>query len=362
MTVQLLAVAILKVDSSGSVFTSTHFTMLKLAYDSGHLEAAMVVLDKDILAFPLPLPKDAQPLCEPDLAPSYYVSASIGLTHKVKHHTVLEYDLLCGLAYISTRNWTKAMEALERVVTHPVKDKAVSKIMVEAYKKWILVGLLQTGQVPTLPSYANVTAKLSYGTLSEVYAYIGTLFVASDASELLRESQAQSNVWLEDVNQGLIVEVLSAYQKWQILNLRQVYRQVSVSTIRKETASAVTGQPLSDNNEVLVLLQDMMESDMLKGEVHAAQEDGEHYLTFHDDTSLVTEQYFAREIVQVQVKLETLGKEYKVVNERLSAHKDYARHVWRDQRRSEKEAQDATGGFETQVEDEDLMTGIVSND
>lgn len=306
---------------------------------------------------------DSKLLCNPELPASYYVSPLTGLTGKIKHDMILEYDVLCGLIHMSRREWPKAMDSLERAVTHPVKDKAVSKIMVEAYKKWVLVAVLKTGHLPRLATYTSSAAKTSYSALAEPYTQLATMFARNDTSQLLADAEAHSEVWVEDMNEGLVKELLSAYQKWQIINLRDVYRQVSVSKIREITISATTGQPLPDNEAVLALLQSMIDSGMLKGEICLAEEGtGESYLKFHDDASLITEAHFARELAHVHESIEALSKEYKRVNDHLSASKDYVSHVWREQRREEKDNKDAAAGFDTQIEDEDLMTGVVSND
>lgn len=363
VAVELLVEAILKIEPRGSVLTSTHLATAKLAYETETIDPVLRLINLNILNFPRPMGADSRPLCDPELPASYYVSPTIGLTGKFKHDTVLEYDLLCGLIYMSKRDWARAMDSLERVVTHPIKEKAVSKIMVEAYKKWILVAVLKTGQLPKLAPFTSSAAKTSYGTLAEPYTQLATMFVRNDAPQLLADAEANSSLWVEDTNEGLVNELLSAYQKWQIINLREVYRQVSISKIREATISAPSGQPLPDNKAVLTLLQSMTESGMLNGDICPPEEEGgESYLKFHDEASLITEEHFTRELASVHRNIKDLGNQYKVVNDRLSASKDYVTHVWREQKRAEKDGMDATGGFDMQVEDEDLMTGVMAND
>lgn len=363
VAVEALVTAILKIDPTGTVLTSTHLATVKLAYETESLDAVLRLIKIETLNFPRPTGGDLRPLCDPDLEPSYYVSQSLGLTGKLKHDAVLEYELLSGLIFTSKRDWAGAMDSFERAVTHPVKDKAVSKIMVEAYKKWVLAGVLRTGRPPTLPSFTSPAAKNSYSLIADPYTQLATVFVDKDPAQLLAEVAANSELWTEDRNEGLVQEVLSSYQKWQIIYLRVVYRQVSISKIRQLTISGITGQRLPDNVAVLTLVQGMLESGMFRGELSPAEEegDGEIYLTFHDDASLITEIDFSSELVKVQTSIATLARHYKEANERLSSTKDYAIHASREQKRAEKDGADAT--YDNQAEEEDLMSGVLpSND
>jgi len=361
VAVELLARAILKLDPSGSVMTSTHFLMVKLAYESNCTEPALQVIDRDIYNFPRTLPKDSRSLSDPELAPSLYISPSTGLTNKIKSPMVLEFGLLCALVYISRRDWLKAFDSLERVICHPIKDKHVSKIMVDAFKKWLLVGVLKFGRVPAIPTAVVPAAKGVFVPLAEPYTELVKLFKEKKTSELLAKAEAKRSTWAEDMNEGLVQELLIAYQQWWILEIRRVYRKVSVTKIRQETANALTGQPLPDNDAVLALLQGMLDSGMLRGQLRKGQAGAEDYLEFYDDASNSTDASFAKEIARAQASIEALGKEYRAISDRLSTNKDYAKHVLR-QRRSDKEGHDASGAYDLAMEEEDLMTGITSQD
>lgn len=48
---------------------------------------------------------------------------------------------------MAVKDWRNASHFLKFVITMPPSLNVVSKIMIEAYKKWILVGLLDTGKV-----------------------------------------------------------------------------------------------------------------------------------------------------------------------------------------------------------------------
>lgn len=338
--------------------------MAKLAYDANCIEPALKVLDAGILCYPRYTHsarlEDAKKLYDTELEPYIYIP-SAGFTDAVKSTSILEYHFIQAMVYLSRRDWLKAQEALERVIGHPTKDKGVSKIMAESYKKWLLVGLLREGRPPSFPSYITSATKSSYNGLSEAYNVIATIFPTDGALALKDQFEREQSTWEEDKNLTLLEEVIVSYQKWQVINLRRIYHQVSISQIRQTTLSAHTAETLKDDEEVLMLVSDMIESGMLKGQLQVGPTAGESYVTFHEEHDLMTEAEFAAEVARSHGSIEALTKQYRATNERLSSTKDYARHVVREQKRMDKDIADAGVGFDSHIEDEDLMTGVLGN-
>ncbi|KAK7394083.1 hypothetical protein QQX98_013136 [Neonectria punicea] len=359
VSIEVLATAMLRIDPSGSMFTSTHLMLVKYAYESSWIEPALKVLDCDITFYPnMAGQRDAKLLCEPSIAPAAYISVDTGLTDSVRTTMVLEYNLLSGLCYMVRRDWAKAYRALERVITHPSRDRGVSKIMDEAYKRWVLVGLLKDGKEPILPPYTSHSAKTTYNTLGLPYKSVASLFSTPNAAQLKVEVEGNRQVWEDDNNLALVNEVVASYQKWQIINLRDIYKQISISQLRRVTLSAETGEPLTSDQATTNLVREMIESNLLKGELLQGEDS---YLKFRDDSDLMTETDFAREIAQHHHNIEALGTQYKTANERLSSSKEYVKHMVREQKRADKDGTDPGIGFDSQIEDEDLMTGIMAH-
>lgn len=360
ITTELLTAAILRLDPSASTFTTTHLHLAKVAYAEGYTEQALPVLSRDITSFPMTGPvKAGVLLCDPETPASVYLSQP-AWSADMRPDNVLEYNFLKGQIYTSRRDWEKAELAFQGAITHPVKEKGVSKISVDAYKRWLLVSLLQNGQESTLPSYTSPTVKSSCTSLAQPYVSIAKLFPTGAAAQLKAEAEASTTLWTEDGTMSLVTEVLAAYQKWRIISLRNVYSQISVHQLAKDTASADTGESLTDLAQVHALIQSMIDQGMLQGQLEA-DETGTAYLTFHDNQTLLTEEDFAREIARSHHTIQALAAEFKTVNERLSSNKEYVKHMAREEKRLAKEAENPSGGFETQIEEEDLMTGIVTN-
>ncbi|KAI0601248.1 hypothetical protein F4775DRAFT_437940 [Biscogniauxia sp. FL1348] len=360
VAVEALATAILKLDPTGSMLTSSHVILARLAYNTNNIEPALQVIDKNIVFYPgMANHRDPQYLCDLNLPPPAYITRENGLTAIVKAASVMEYDLLCGMMYCARREWEKAHAAFERVVTFPTREGGASKIMVEAYKKWVLVGLLLNGKLADPPSYTGATANKLYGTLGKPYTSVAASFVTENAEALKMEVGKNAELWQEDGNTGLLQEVLAAYQKWRVLSLQDIYTKISIPEIREQTLSAETGEKLGKDEDVEALVQNMIIGGMLKGVIEK-NDDGTVFLTFLSASTELSEQEFANELARTALRLKQLQPIFKATNERLGTSKDYIKHVMKESKRNEKsDVPDPTLGFDAQVDDEDLMGGVV---
>ena len=116
------------------------------------------MLDKDISFFPLNSEKQAEAainalspyLCSNHDSSSNYINPASGISDRLIYQDHLQYFLYGGMIYMALKDWERALFFLEVVIGVPVaRDSGggASKIQLEAYKKWVLVGLLQKGHV-----------------------------------------------------------------------------------------------------------------------------------------------------------------------------------------------------------------------
>ncbi|KAF3761126.1 regulation of circadian rhythm and developmental growth [Cryphonectria parasitica EP155] len=365
LKVSLLARAILKLDPANSMLTSHHLTLVNLAFDTDNPESAFYVTDRPVVYFP-GMARDQntsrpnRPLCDMTLPPTEYITEETGLTLKLDVERVLEYEFVSGLLYCSRGYWASAREAFERVITHPTRDGGVSKIMTDAYDKWLLTSLLANGAVPETPTHAGANAQKAYETLSQPYLAVVSCFEEMTAVELKEEIEKHAQIWRRDRNTGLMQEVLAAHQKWQIMDLRDVYSKISLSDIHEETCSAETGEALPDVEDVEALIQSMIQCGMLKGVIE--KPDGKPpYLRFLPVSEDLSEAEYQRELASAVQRMKELKDIYTTTNARLSTDPNWIKHLIREQKREKEGAnQGPTAGFEAQVEDEDLMSGVVS--
>lgn len=349
------------------MLTSHHLSLVRLAYDNNVPDPAFQVTDKQIVYFP-GMSRDQgsgnrtdtaiqKPLCDLSLPPTGYIMVETGLTTAVTVDQVLQYDLTCGLLYCSNRQWVKARAAFERVITHPTRDGGVSKIMTEAFNKWVLVSLLVNGRTPTVPATTGSNASKTFETTAKPYLSIAAHFDTMIATSLKALVEANSAVWANDRNNGLVQEVLAAHQKWQIIDLRRIYAKVSLAELRQQTCSAETGDLLPSDNDVEALVQGMISSGMLNGVIEKPA-DKPPYLKYLSESGDLSEKQYQREIAGIFGRMKDLESIYKATSARLSTNPFYVKQHIRESQREKELGHNKASAFEATVDDEDLMTGV----
>lgn len=362
IAVELLASALLRLDPTGTMLTSHHLRLVDLAFDNDEIEKALPVIEKDIVFFPgVKNPASGRYPCDMELSPPEYITPESGLTGKLRVSMVLEYDLTVAKCFIQLRSWQQAFDALERVITYPIKDQACSKIMTEAHNKWLLVGLLLYGKTPTLPPTTSSSAQKAYAVIGKPYASIAHAFEHKSAEALKKECEALGpQFFAEEKNKGLVKTILEHYQRWRILKLRDIYTKISLEQIRTLTQSAETGAECESEEQILSLLEDMIQNGMLNGRVEPAQDGKPAHLVFVTEKEQLSEREFAVQMAQAAQRIRDLAPLVKATNERLATSREYVRSLTRERKNVQGSFHDTMTGFDTQVEDEDLMTGIVA--
>lgn len=318
------------------------------------------MLERHILYFP---GSNSQPRphfpCEQDLPSTAYITAASGLTTKLKYQDVMEYFLYSAMVYIGLSDWDMAMEYLENAITYPGKDNGVSKIMVEAYKKWVLVGLLQHGRAPNLPKTTSTAAAKAYNILGKPYETVALIFKQGSAARLKAEVEAGLEIWRADFNTGLILQVLAAYQKSEIRNLAKVYSKISIPEILNLTMSAETGDYLPSPEAAEQLIREMIAEGSLQASLTPSSLDHPGVLTFSPTSApILSETEVQRELAAAMKRIQALTQEIKQTDRSLTHEKEYVKHVQK-QRKNAKNGLDGGGDPDwNAIEDEDIMTGI----
>ncbi|CAN6805946.1 unnamed protein product [Brassica oleracea] len=132
------------------------------------------------------------------------------------HCYYVTYSLLCtfvrGMICIGLKRFQKALELLYNVVTAPMH--VVNAIALEAYKKYILVTLIHSGQFSiSPPKCASTTAKNSFKTWSTPYIDVGMRYNDGKISELEAVVVANSSDFEKDKNLGLVKQAVSSLYK-----------------------------------------------------------------------------------------------------------------------------------------------------
>jgi COP9 signalosome complex subunit 3 len=186
----------INLDPTTGTFTLTHLSFIRLCMETRSYAAAEPILDNYIHSLPAKIPVTVREGLEysvpsSDVASSgEYIYQGSGHTEKVTLTDLQEYYVLGAMAYLGVRQFKKAQQLLEHVLVAPSNNVA-NGLMLEAYKKWVLVNCLvdsiesaasKKPQSRIVPRTANQnalkqvkSASKAYEALAEAYSLLGSL-------------------------------------------------------------------------------------------------------------------------------------------------------------------------------------------
>jgi COP9 signalosome complex subunit 3 len=229
----ILSTALLRLDPSATTFTTLHLRFVRQCLAAGTPSQALPLLDQNIFAYPQTHPKNAhvEPLTtEHDLS-NAFITTNSGFTEKVKPEYVLEYYLLGAHIYIGTRNYERARLFLEHVILHPTQHHVASALQVDAYKKWILVGLLSEGSIFSYPRTVDIGVWKSLKAVGRAYEALADNFEKRDTLKYRAELEVGANIWHEDGNLSLVQEVGQSLIRYCVADLQKTYAALPVATV-----------------------------------------------------------------------------------------------------------------------------------
>ncbi|KAJ7540488.1 hypothetical protein O6H91_10G017600 [Diphasiastrum complanatum] len=287
-----LHIAIRKLQPSSEYLTPLHADLLQICLLAKCYKAALSVLDDDIFEID---------------------QKKTGLTPK-------DFLLFCyygGMAYVGLKRFEKALELFQHAVTAPAF--VLNAIVVESYKKYVLVSLIQNGQVPNLPKYTPSVTQRNVKSCAPDYVEFASVYSTRNIGDLKRSILAHEEVFQKDNNLGLAKQVVSSLYKRNIQRLTQTFLTLSLQDI------AETVQLESPKDAELHILQMIQ-----KGEIHAIINQKDGMVSFLEDP----EQYKTRDIAQqlhgqIQ-KIIGLAKKIRFADEQVSCDLAYLSKIGRD--------------------------------
>ncbi|XP_076656349.1 COP9 signalosome subunit 3 [Halictus rubicundus] len=182
----------------------------------------------------------------------------------------LLYYYYGGIIYTALKNYDRALYFFEVCVTTPAV--AVSYIMLEAYKKYILVSLIMHGKVLNLPRYTSQVVNRYMKPLSQQYEELANAYQLNSCGEVRKVIFKYEHLFTRDHNTGLVKQVLSFLYKKNIQRLTKTFLTLSLSDV----ASRVQ---LAGPHEAEKYILNMIE----EGEIFATINKKDGMVVFHDD-------------------------------------------------------------------------------
>ncbi|XP_066250443.1 COP9 signalosome complex subunit 3 [Euwallacea similis] len=210
--ISLLKQAIIRLNYlSDNQLTSIHADLCQLCLLAKCFKPALQILDVDIVS-----------VCQE-------VSNTNANSPQFDAKYFLLYYYYGGKIYLALRNLDRALYFFEVALTTPAH--AVSHIMLEAYKKFILVSLLLHGKVQQIPKSSSKVVMRFIKPLSQPYNDLTNAFVTNNSAELSAIITRHSEVFTRDHNMGLVKQVSSVLYKKNIQRLTKTFLTLSLSDV-----------------------------------------------------------------------------------------------------------------------------------
>eukprot|EP00041_Stephanoeca_diplocostata_P017672 m.361789 g.361789 ORF g.361789 m.361789 type:complete len:448 (+) comp20782_c0_seq1:84-1427(+) len=250
-----LYTAVLKLRPSSQHLTGIHAELVKVCLKSQCHHVARRILDDDIV---------------------HIDDRKSGTTAL----SVLLYFYYGGLTYAASRKYDRALQFFSTALSLP--SDSVSAVMVEAYKKYTVLCILQHGKPIDLPEYARFIVR-SIKPFVTPYVELSNAFLDSEDSAFLSVVEKHHSTFAEDRNIGLLQQCQERRTRRSIQKLTQTFLTLSLDAIAERVGL--------DRGSIEALLVQMISD----GAIHATIDQPHGTVVFREDNDgFDTEESLAR--------------------------------------------------------------------
>jgi len=276
--------AIKKLRPNSETLTPIHTDYLQLCLLAKCYSAALPVLEEEI----------------------FEVSSEFAVTPR----DMLLFYYYGGLVFTGLKQFKKGLDFFRVVITAP--SMVLSAIMVEGYKKFVLLSLLVHGKLGPLPRYTSSMIQRHHKTAFSQYHDFATAFANGNTDELHKVAEQYVEVFHKDKNFGLIKQGIQSLYRKNIQRLTQTYLTFSLKDI-------ASGVKLNSVQEAEKQVLKMIES----GEIFATINQKDGMVSFQEDPEQYdTNQMLVRLDQQIQKTIE-LGKKVRTQDEMIAGSQIY---------------------------------------
>lgn len=133
------------------------------------------------------------------------------------------------MIYAALKNFSQALYFFEVAITTPAL--AMSHIMLEAYKKYILVSIIELGKMQPVPKSASQVISRFMRPLSHAYHELGTAYANGSSEELRNVVLKHRDTYERDKNFGLVKQVIASLYKKNIQRLTKTFLTLSLADV-----------------------------------------------------------------------------------------------------------------------------------
>lgn len=318
-----LVTGLLRLYPTAATFTSHHLRAVRLALSSNVPSQVLPLLDRNITAYPQKHTKNLPseyPSEDHDFSNAFITQKS-GFSIELKSEYVLEYYLLGASIYLALNNPVRARLFLEHVLLSPslAKSGSFSALQVEAYAKWLMLGLLVEGKQFPYPKTMDPTVMKNIRNVSTPYETLVADFERRDLKKFEADMDVAGTIWADDGNLRLVKEVALQLQRFRIIDLQKTYAALPV-----ERVAELLELPGPDTTN---LLKNMIETGSLlaslSGNGEAFSANGE-VLSFHSSEAKLPELRAGADDLEVRTgRIEELVRSVREADRRLQLSREF---------------------------------------
>lgn len=194
------------------------------------------------------------------------------------------------MIYSAIKNYERAMYFFEAAVSTPAL--VMSHIMLESYKKYILVSLISEGKLCSIPKYSSQVITRFIKPLSVAYLQLAKACENMSSAEMESVIATHHDTFITDNNMGLVDLVAASIYKQRIHRLTQTFLTLSLVDVANKVA---LNGPDEAERHILTMVKD--------GEIFASINKKDGMVVFKDDpekfNTPATMQMITNEIKQV---------------------------------------------------------------
>ncbi|KAF1848546.1 uncharacterized protein K460DRAFT_334779 [Cucurbitaria berberidis CBS 394.84] len=354
--------AMIRLDPTTGTFTSTHISFVQLCLETRSYAAAEPILDNYIHTLPSKIPNVVREGLEysvpcADVASSGdYIHQTSGHSDKIALVDLQEYYILGAMAYLGLGQFKKAQHFLEHVLVVPSSNVA-NGLMLEAYKKWLLVGCLVDGKSKSAPRTANGNAIKQVKSASKAYEALVDAYVQLiNLPKLKAQIKAGAEIWAEDGNTGLVAELLNSQMRTYVLQLSRTFSAIPVSNIANNVGASA--------DEIAQYLETLIKGGQLNARLEQTDRPNvgvvlRFYLDPTQGPLAKTETQQQQALLEQTLRTNMLVEQVKDADYRLTLSKEYIENLKRLNKRQGQGGDAMDTAWDDSVDaEEDIMVDL----
>lgn len=227
---------------------------------------------------------------------------------------MLLYYYYGGLIYAGLKKFEQALRFFDTALCVP--SFALSAIMVESFKKYVLISLLVHGKFLGINKNASNIVHRHMKTYCSIYVDLANAYANNDVTKVLQNLNDNLQEYQKDQNHGLVKQCLNALKRRNIQRLTETFMTLSLSDIAKEAK-------LSNAKEAEEELLKMIAN----GEINAVINQKDGMVSFEEETKSFTSQQASHSLEDGLNRSIQLAQRLKTMDEQISLSQSYIARI-----------------------------------